>query len=123
MSGLPNPSVILAVVLAVGTLTGGAYLKGRLDGTAIEQSREAKADDVVRAARTAAANAAAEAIAAIEVKHVTIRQEVQREILEKPIYRDCQHDAAGLRLINAALGFHGHVPAGDGRVPAPDPAQ
>lgn len=120
---LPNPWALVAAILAVGGLAGGAYIKGRLDGTAVEQAQQAKAADVARDARDAAARAAAEAIAAIEIKHVTIRQEVQREILEKPVYRDCLHDARGMQLINAALGFPGYVPAGDGRVPALDPAR
>lgn len=46
---------------------------------------------------------AAKEIAKIEVKNVTIKQKLEREIHEKPVYRDCKHTPDGLRLINDAL--------------------
>lgn len=116
-----NGYVVGGIVLAFSIATVTAYVKGRDDGAELEKAAQIERRELVREARDAAANAAADAIAAIEVKHVTIRQEVQREILEKPIYRDCRHDPRGLQLINAALGFP-DVPAGQGELPAADPA-
>ena len=42
------------------------------------------------------------AIQNIRVENRTIYQRTQREITEKPIYRDCVLPADGVRLINAA---------------------
>lgn len=58
----------------------------------------------------------AEAIAKRDVKHTTITQKVIRETVEKPVYRDCVHDAGSLRDINAALS----VSADPGELPASD---
>lgn len=108
--------IAAAVVLA---LVAGAYAYGRYDGRQLAEAHQLQLDAVAKTAQEAASRSAAEAIAKIEVRHVTIRQEIQREILEKPVYRDCRHDDLGLSLVNEAL----HGPAGGGQLPATDPAQ
>ena len=47
------------------------------------------------------------------MSNTTITQKVIRETVEKPVYRDCVHDAASLRDINAALS----VSADPGELP------
>jgi len=83
-------------------------------GWTIKQGEWDAATVASQAERGEALKAAAEAIAAREVKHATITQRVIRETVEKPVYRDCVHDADSLRDINAALSQSadaGDVPA------------
>jgi len=61
---------------------------------------------------------AAKAIANIEVKNVKIKQKLEREIHEKPVYRDCVHTPDGLRLINDSL-----TGSGDSELPKADRAK
>lgn len=42
-------------------------------------------------------------LAKLDVKHQTIYQKVQTNVIEKPIYRECKHDPDTLRLLNDAL--------------------
>lgn len=116
-----NPYLILAGSLAFCVAVGGSYVKGRADGKAIEEAAVAREERIATASREAAMKAAAEAIAGIEVKNVTIRQTLEKEIHEKPVYRDCRHSPDGLRSINDALS--GAVRAGGGELPAARPAQ
>ena len=109
--------IIAAIVMS---LIIGAYAYGRHDGKQLADAHQLQLDAVARTAREAANRGAAEAIAKIEVQHVTIRQEIQREILEKPIYRDCRHDDIGLSLVNEAL--HGRR-ADSSQLPAADATQ
>lgn len=115
-----NPWLILAAIGLVGALTGGAYYQGRQDGEAKIVAQEAREREIAAGAVDAALNASAQAVAAIKVQHRTITQEVQRDVIEKPVYRDpgCVHDADSLRRINAALtGAARPEPAGSGGVP------
>lgn len=96
------------------------YTKGKSDGVTIERARQIELREVARVAREESARSAAEAIAQIEVKHVTIKQEIQREILEKPVYRECRHDDVGMQLINSALRPR---PTGSSELPGPGGAE
>jgi hypothetical protein len=80
-------------------------------GAEHEIAAQARQDAAVQAMT----EAAAKAIARIEVKNVTIRQRLETEIREKPVYRDCRMDADGLRLVNEAIT--GTAPAGDRELP------
>lgn len=84
-----------------------AYSFGQ-DAEIASQAREAKA---AASATEAAASAAASAIARLEVRHATIRQQAETIIREVPVYRDCAHDDRMLDAINAARGHS--EPAGD----------
>lgn len=57
-------------------------------------------------------------LAKLEVTHTTIRQEVQNNVIEKPVYRDCRHDADTVRLLNYALT--GRQSADSGELPGTD---
>lgn len=108
----------VALLVAVGAL-GGAYWQGRQDGRAAELATSARDRELVAAAADKAASAAAEAIARIKVRHVTIRQEAEREIQTRVEYRDCRHSPEQLQRLNAAIaGARGPEPAGGGQLPA-----
>lgn len=105
-----NPYVLLAVFLALA----GTHWYAYHSGAAHERGAAAEQAQLIEKAGDRAALAAAEAIAKIEVKNVTIRQRVEREIHEKTVYRDCRHSPDGLRAINAALT--GSEPADGGEL-------
>lgn len=113
-----NPWSILAIVLAAGAMTGGAYWQGRKDGENKIVAQEAREREIAAEAVDAANAAAAQAISAIKVQHKTVTQEVQHEVSERVVYRDCQHSPEQLRRINAALtGAERPVTASSGIVP------
>lgn len=47
---------------------------------------------------------AADAIAKIDVRAVTISRQLETEIVEKPVYRDCRVPASGMLLVHRAYG-------------------
>lgn len=113
--------ILLAAVIAWCASAGGAYVYGRSDGRDLQQATQRREDDIESRATDAAIKAAAVAIANIEVKHVTVKQRVETEIRDRPVYRDCQHPAGVLRDINEALTGQPQ-PAGDRKLPSPDAA-
>lgn len=106
------PARILAALVVAGLLVALGFRLGI-------KAKQAEWDAATVAAKEAAdkaLTAAAQAIASRDVKHTTITQKVIRETVEKPVYRDCVHDDASLRDINAALS----VSADPGELPASD---
>lgn len=123
---LANPYGLLAAGVVLAGAIGGAYIKGRSDGRAIEIAERATLEEVARESREAALEAAAEAIAKIEVKNVTIRKKLETEIRERPVYRDCFADQRVLDTVNEAItGHHAgpqrmrELPHGDWRAASP----
>ncbi len=112
-----NPYIILAALAAIL----GAYFYGRHDGSEIAAAQRLRDEQVARQVFDQAQAAAAGEIAKIKVRNVTVQQTLEKEIHEKPVYRDCRHTPDGLRSINAALA--GAEPADRGKLPEPDPAR
>jgi len=113
-----NPYLLLiagiAWVASIGAAGWIAYGAGKDHETAI-QARE---DRAVAIATDAAASAAAGAIARIEIKQVTIRQQLEREVREKTVFRDCRAGDDVVRMLNAAAGAASAASAaGDGQLP------
>lgn len=109
---LLNPYVLLGLLLALM----GSHWYAYRTGIEREQDAQASRELLIQQAAQSTASLTAETIAKIEVKHVTIRQIAEREIHEKPVYRDCRHTPDGMRVLNAALA--GTEPAGDLQLPA-----
>ena len=101
---------ILAVLLAVG---GFAF------GVKYQRGQEARVAMLIEVAREQAQLGAADAIAKIEIKNTTIRQQLETVTREVPVYRDCRNTADGMRLINDAL--RGPGTAGGGELPRTNP--
>lgn len=74
-----------------------------------------------KAAEDAALNAAAAAIAKIEVRSETHVQPIRTEIRTNTVYRDCSHSADSLRHLDALIT--GSEPAGGGVVSGAKPAR
>lgn len=107
-----NPWLILAAVIALGASHTYAYVKGgaaRENSMLAEQMRQ---DELVEKFE----QSTAQQIAAIEVKHVTVRQQLETQIREKPVYRDCIADQRVLDTVNEAIT--GHLATGESQLPA-----
>lgn len=92
------------------------YAWGRYDGAALESASVMRENEVVDKAIAAGRTGAAEEIAKLEIKNVTIQQRIERETREVPVYRDCRHSAPGLRSLNDALENRPLAP-GAGQLP------
>lgn len=98
-----NPYIALAVILALAASHGAVAFRAYQAGQDNVTAEQAKIEKIIEETRDVAINGAAEAIAKIEVRNVTIRQKAETITREVPVYRDCRHDADGLRLVNDAL--------------------
>jgi len=112
--------LIIAGVLWAASVVGG-ILWGIATGDDRATARQAREDSIEQRASAAAAAAAASAISTIKVQHRTVQQEVQREISERVVYRECVHSAEQLQRINAAITGRAE-PADRGIVPAANAA-
>jgi hypothetical protein len=101
-------------------LIGGAVLVAFVAGWKVNGWRHGAEYVAQMEGARIASEAVAKEIAKIDVRNVTIRQEVQKHVIEKPVYRECLHDPDTLRLLNAAIT--GQEP-GDSKLPGTDPAK
>ena len=116
---LPNPWVVLAVVLAwVGSLGIVGY-KAYHAGAEHEVATQAKIEKATAEARDLALDRAAEKVAQIDVRNTTIRAKTEVITREVPVYNDCRHDPDGVRNVNAALAGTDE-PAGKSELPKAD---
>lgn len=98
-----NLTIIAVAGLLLLSSTVGAYVKGRSDGEEIQKASQSSIDDAVRQGASAAADVAASAIAGIQIKQVTIKGRIEREVQTHTIYAECRHTPDGLRNLNDAL--------------------
>ena len=89
-------AVLIALIVAAG---GGVRVGLKLKQGEWDAARVASSETM-----QAAQVGAAEAIAKLEVKNVTIRQAVQREVVTKEVFRDCRSGPIALGLLNSAAG-------------------
>jgi hypothetical protein len=118
-----NPWFILGVFLAVLAIGGGSYVKGRNDGKHIEQAEQLTQGAIREETREVAMQAAAEQISKISVVNKTIYARATREVIEKPVYRECLHTDDGLRAVNDALAGRQTEPASSSKLPGADTAR
>lgn len=111
-----NPWLLLA---AVGACVG-AFFYGQHVGEQGAEAQAAREDRIATVAREAGQKGAAEAIARLKPRNVTIRQELAREIETHTVYRDCRVPPGGVRIANQALTGRAE-PAGAGELPGADP--
>ena len=104
---------LIALLLASVVLLGVGYRHG----LKIKQGEWDAAIKAEEQGKSEALQAAAKAIAQIEVRQQTIVQKVQHEIQTKEIYRDCVVPADGRGLLNAAIDAR-DKPASDSGVQA-----
>ena len=100
---IPSPSIILGAILALILSCGGAFYGGYRHGYNVSEGNAAKIAVAIKQTQEAAALGTAAEIAKIKVVNQTIRQTLEKEIYEKPVYLDCRHSALGMQSVNAAL--------------------
>lgn len=114
-----GPYSLLAIAGAWAVSIAGAsywaYGAGQ-DKEIAAQARESKAS--IQAAEIAA-RVSAEAIAKIEVRNVTVRQALEREVVTRDVYRDCRSGPDAIRLLNSTPGIATPAaqPASGGELP------
>lgn len=119
---MAKPYAYLAIALALVAVIGGAYLRGREDGANAEIASQSRQNDIVAVTRATAMRAAAEAIAQIPAKHTVQKNNLERQIIEKPVYRDCVADDDGLRIVNEGRAGAWTIPVGAVGLPAAAPS-
>lgn len=112
-----SPYVALGAAVLWAASVGGAYQHGRSTGEDKCNAAEAARKAATRETREAAQQGAADAIAKLKPRNVTIRQETEREIRSSVVYADCKLPAAGLRLANEAITGQRPESAGAGELP------
>lgn len=93
---LISPQILAALVLtaAVAGFAAGWKTKGwQADSQTL----------AVAETRDAAMRGAAEAISRIKVVNTTITQQATTRVIERPVYRECQHQPDMMNQINTAL--------------------
>ena len=104
---------IIAAVLALGGTAFQAYRMGQ-DSVIADNAR---AEKLITQVRDEAKQGAADAIAKIDIKQVTIQGRLQKEIQTNTVYRDCAHSPDGLRSINDALTNTDSGSSSDSKLP------
>jgi hypothetical protein len=117
-----SPYLLLGAAAAwLATLAAAAHLAygAGKDAETAAQSREDKAAAV---AADAAASAIAAAIPKITVRHQTVRQELEREIQTREVYRNpaCDTGPDSLQHFNAAIPGAPATAPDPGALPASD---
>lgn len=108
-------ALIAAGAVAVGAFAG-TFFYGVHMGEQKAEAQNARDERIAKVAYEAGQKGAAEEIAKIKPKNVTIRQELEREIQTNTVYRDCRVPAVGVRLANEALTGRAE-PTGAGQLP------
>lgn len=100
-----NPWALLGGVAVWLGSVAGAYLYGHTAGENSQIAQRVRDEHVATVAAEAAASAIAASIPKITVQHRTVRQEVEREIQTRDVYRDpdCRTGADSLRLFNSTI--------------------
>lgn len=111
---------VLGGAVAVCGLIIASFFYGQHVGKAEQVASEVKQDQLVSALKDAALTSAAQAIAKIRITQTTIKQEVEHDIREVPVYRDCINTPDVERLLDAARANRPVAePASDSSLPGP----
>lgn len=101
-----------AAVAATGAWQVQAWRFGAREADQLRTER------AIKQAADASAQAAAKAISQIEVKHVTVRQQLEREIQTREVFRDCRSGPDAVSLLNRSPGIAPSASApGGGQLP------
>lgn len=114
---MPNPWVILAIVLAFIGVATGAYLKGGRDAVNREAAAAAREEKIAQVAYENGQRGAAVAISGIKVINKTFRTELEKETIRDPVYSNCFMSDSAFSLLNRHLEGPPAEPAGSSKLP------
>lgn len=117
-----NPYAIIAALVLAAAAIGGAYWQGRNDGRDACEALQAREDAVRQETRELAQQGAADAIGKLEVKHVTIKQKLEREVREKTVFAECRSGPDSVRIYNSGVAG-GAESAGGSELPTSNPSR
>ena len=100
---------ILAIILALCLVAGA----GGFVGNRLKQSEWDRSIIATKEAQDKALDAAAKAVAQLNITQQTIVQKVQHEVQTKTVYRDCIVPADGRGLLNSAITGNPEPAGGD----------
>lgn len=95
-----NPYILLALVVSWGASVAGAFFYGQGVGADSEIAAQARENKVAVIATEAAASAVAHSLSKIQVKNVTVRQQLETRVHESTVYRDCKLTPDVVRMLN-----------------------
>lgn len=90
-------------VQIVALIALSSFVFGVASGWKVHSWKNASDHEMQIATFNEAMDMAAKELAKIEVKNVTIKQEVQTKVIERTYYRDCKHEPDVMLDINRAL--------------------
>lgn len=90
------PQILAALVIAVAVAAFAAGWKTK----GWQEDSQALA---IAETREAAMQSAADAISRIKVVNTTVYQRATTQVIDRPVYRECQHQPDMMQQINAAL--------------------
>lgn len=94
-----NPYFIIGALLAAA----GTFFYGMDVGEDRAIAKQKTTQELIDKVYDKAQQGAADSIAAMEVKNVTITQPIRTEVRTNTVYRECVHSPGGLRDLNAAI--------------------
>lgn len=119
-----SPTLILGGAFAWSVSIGVTCYISIGVGRDLEIATQSREDKVAQMSRESAAEAVAKAVPLIQVKNTTIRQTLEKEIHERPVFRDCRSGDAALRMLNDTVGAAPAASApGTGQLPPAGPAR
>lgn len=96
-----NTYFLLANVVLWAVSVTGAFFYGQTVGADSEIAVQARENKAVIIASEAAASAVAHSLSKITVKNVTVRQQLETQVRENTVYRDCKLEPSAVRLLNS----------------------
>ena len=98
-----NFYIVIGVIALYATTTAAVAFRAFEAGEDHAKVSQAHTEELMAQAADNAASSAAGLIAQIKPVSTVIRQEVQHDVQTHTFYQSCQHDAAQLVRLNAAL--------------------
>lgn len=121
-----NPYVLLAGALVLVASHGLVGWKAYDLGKDAVYAEKYQLEEAERRITEAADKAIAKGMSELRVKNVYTTQKLEKEVVEVPVYRDCQHSDAAFGVLNDSLMAPeeraGTEQSSGGVVPEADPA-
>jgi len=98
-----NLTLLLSLAFAWAVSVAAAGFYGLGVGRDLEEAAAAREERLILTVNEKTLQATAEAIANIEVKHVTVTQKLQKEVFSRETFRECVSGPEPVRLFNSTI--------------------